>query len=356
MLILRSISGRKAGALLVAVVAVAGFAASAIRIPYRIAAKAVFVPAREYTLERTTGGHLVSSFRDNVRNAIDSYGVTQFARGDVVEFVLADSIADRAHVDEGDTLGWIVSNDENRKLLELQGELRVLEARLQDLETGRKPEEVTRAKEQWDLARQKLEIQKSLTERMRRLQGESLVSEQDYEVAANQLRVREIAVDVARADYLATRSGEKPESIELIRTRIGAVRDQIDQVEEKIGRFTLVSPASGEVILPRGGAESQTLLSIADTSRSVAIVPIRAEERSRLRVGQAVFYDGRRGRLDSIGGEVSLIDRHQAIQVTAVWPSDPEILPGSIRDVTVACEPVTLIEYALRAMGRGRGR
>ena len=63
-----------------------------IKVPYIIKSRALFMPASEFNLVRTADGNLISSFKDNVRGVVKSYGVTEFQRGDVVQFLLNPKI------------------------------------------------------------------------------------------------------------------------------------------------------------------------------------------------------------------------------------------------------------------------
>ena len=59
-----------------------------------------------------------------------SYGVTEFQRGDVVQFLLNPKMSNQKYVLAGDTIGWIVSNEEQRNLIQLKGELNIMKAEM----------------------------------------------------------------------------------------------------------------------------------------------------------------------------------------------------------------------------------
>lgn len=329
-------------------IAVATFAASFITIPYTIKAKAVFIPAAEFNLTRTLEGNLISTYKDNVKSAVKNYGITEFQRGDVVEFVLADAISDKTFIDKGDTIGWVYSNEEQRKLILLKGQLEILNAELEFFTTGQKPEDVQKAKEQWDLAQQELETQRKLMARSTTLFKDSVISQQEFEIEENRLRVKEIALKIAKANYASITTGEKPEQEKLINAQILAIKDQINQVSQRINYFTITSPLSGIIQLERGPGTGEKIISVGDTSSWVGMIPVQYKERKYIKTGNSIDYFGMKGHVVNLDNKISLIDSRQAFYITAVWPYQDDIFPGTIGEVIIQCEKISLFEYFIR--------
>ena len=334
----------------------ASYAAVVIQVPYTIKATALFLPAAEYSVSRTAGGDLVGSFRDNVDNLTRSYDVTPFQGGDVVRLTLAEGIFDGAPVRTGDPIAFITSNEDDRRLVELHGQLSVLRAELAYYTTGAKPPEVARAREEWMLARQQLAAQARLTERSRQLAAQSLLSQQDLDIEVDRLNLQEIAVRIAHQRYLSTTSGEKPEQAELIRAQIRATDEQIQQLTRRLQHLSVRSPLDGSVLLSRDPLDELTILRIVETSRSVALVPLSWSESRYVAPGQTVRYGGLRGAVTSVGNAVTVLSGRQAVYLTSVWTADPTIPAGTIANVVFRCKPVTLFEYAVRVVSRGNRR
>jgi multidrug resistance efflux pump len=141
-------------------------------------------------------------------------------------------------------IGTIYSNEEQRKLIQLRGQFDVLYAELEFYSAGEKPEDVEKASTRLQLAQQQLETQQRLMERSRSLYQDSLISEQQFELEANEFRLKEISKNVAKAQYRSAITGDKPERAGLIRTKIEVLKQQIEQLRARINYFTLVSPLS----------------------------------------------------------------------------------------------------------------
>lgn len=222
-----------------------------IKIPYTISSRAVFMPASEFNLVRTVEGNLISSFKDNLRGVVKSYGVTEFQRGDVVQFLLNPKMVNQKFVNAGDTIGWIISNEEQRNLIQLKGELGIMKAELDFYTTGQKPEDVQTAKEELELAKEQLDIQKKLLKRSALLFKDSVIPQQEYDIELNKLKVKEIEVGVAEARYLSITTGEKKEQSRLVAAKITNLELQIKQVSDRLAYFTFTTPMSGMILLQR---------------------------------------------------------------------------------------------------------
>jgi hypothetical protein len=59
-----------------------------VKVDYTIHSKGLVTPAHEWSLARTVDGNLISSLKDNIQDSVKTYNVTEFQRGDVVEFKL----------------------------------------------------------------------------------------------------------------------------------------------------------------------------------------------------------------------------------------------------------------------------
>jgi hypothetical protein len=235
----------------IAFIAILVVACFYIKVPYKIRSRALFMPASEFNLVRTLDGNLISSFKDNVRGVVKSYGVTEFQRGDVVQFLLNPKLLSQKYVNIGDTIGWIVSNEEQRNLIQLKGELNIMKAEFEFYTTGQKPEDIQTAKEQWELAKEQLDIQKKLLQRSTALFVDSVIPQQEYDIELNKLKVKEIEVGIAEARYMSITTGEKKEQGRLVSARIANLESQIKQVSDRLAYFTFTTPMSGMILLQR---------------------------------------------------------------------------------------------------------
>jgi hypothetical protein len=323
--------------------------------PYTVPTRGMVLAVNEWTLSRTSNGYLVSTLKDNKYGRLNSYSITEFQRGDVAEFVLNPKLYQNASIGKGDTLGVLYSNEEERRLLQLQDELQVAMASLQMYNTGRKPEQVLKAEEQVKLARQEFVIHQKLLERQRTLYQDSMIAVQDFELAENEFAVKQLQLNIAETQYQNVITGEKPEQIQMIRTKINLLKGQIAKVEDRLSRFTLIAPISGMEVKKKGKSLNEDiLLQIADTSAYVVVLPVDYSESSYLEPGQTVRFRVKsgppvEGEIIAIDNTIQLVDGRQAIFITALLEnSRVKLLPGTFLEATIVGEPVTPLQYFAR--------
>lgn len=325
-----------------------------VKVDYTIHTKGLVIPAHEWSLGRTIDGNLISSLKDNIQGSLKTYNVTEFQRGDVVEFKLNEALFNSRQVQQGDTIGTVYSNEEQRKLIQLQGQFDVLYAELKFYSAGEKPEDVAKAKTRLTLARQELETQKRLMERSRTLYRDSLISEQQYELEMNDLKLKEIGEDVAEAQYMSAITGDKPERAHLITTKIEVLKQQIDQARDRINYFTLISPITGMVVMNRASQNEELLINIIDTSAYVVLTPLDMLERNYVKQDLAVsmklrnFNENPTGKIVSIDNVTQVVDQRQAFFATVLFENQAAITPGLFTEILIQGEQVTPLEYASR--------
>lgn len=259
-----------------------------IKIPYKLKSKALVKPMYVWELTRTSQGNLVSKTMNNFSGVVESYSIAEFSRGDAVNFILSNKLKDGTYINKGDTIGILYSNEQQTKIVDLQGTLTILRAELEFFSTGVKPEDVTFIEEQLRLAKQELETQEILTNRSKALLADSVIAQQEYDIVFNELKIKELAVSIAEAQLLSVTTGDKPEQIKLIEAKIAATEKQLFQAQERLAYFTLKSPVSGEVIISKSFIETDVLLQIIDNSEYVGIAPIPSFAKEMLMVDSKV--------------------------------------------------------------------
>ena len=81
------------------------------KVPYSIKTSGKLVPAKEWILSKGSDGRLIESLFDHQKGVSESFSVTQFDRGDAVQFKLNDDLASNSTIVAGDTVGSIRSSD-----------------------------------------------------------------------------------------------------------------------------------------------------------------------------------------------------------------------------------------------------
>jgi len=333
-------------------------AATHIKINYQITSKAFFMPASEYNLIRTIEGNLITSLKDNISGVVKSYGITEFERGDVVQFIVSEDLIQKKQINAGDTIGWILSNEQQKILIQLKGELGVLKAELEFFTTGQKPEDIATAKEQWDLAKEQLDIQKKLLQRNALLFKDSVIPQQEYDIALNNLKVKEIELNIAEARYMSITTGEKKEQEKLIVAKIKNIESQITQVAARLAYFTFTSPIAGMLIEQRGSDTifGGNVISIGSSDKWVSLTPVQLRERAYIHVGDTMLCNESVGRIISMDNSVKIIDGKQAFYITTEWSNKNNILAGSIDEVSIKGGKITVADYFLRIFAPEPGK
>ncbi|GAB3038008.1 hypothetical protein GCM10027185_45530 [Spirosoma pulveris] len=327
-------------------------------LPYPVRTSSLVMPAREWTLSRVRNGNLISTLKDNRTGRLSAFSSSVFQRGYMANFQLNPTIYRRAYLNKGDTVASMYSNQDQERLAQLLGELEVQKAELQLVSSGRKAADVEEIIDQLALAKQELAAQNALTKRIEALYGDSLVSSQEYETAIHKRRMCELTVHANEAAYRSATTGSKPEQLQVIRSKINALQQQIQHMQNSLKELTLVAPVSGIILLKKSLAEptEEVLLSVADQSDYVLLLPVNFLERDYVQLNQDVeiAITGTTklafGRIIGIDNTVQLVDGRQAFFVTALINSkNLPLVPGMLVKTTIWCQSLTLKEHLIRA-------
>lgn len=329
---------------------------------FNINTTGVVLSSKEWTLARTIDGNLISSFKDNVLGSTNSFNVTEFSRGDVVEFRLNPNIGDREFIHKGDTIGTIYSNEEQRKLNQLHGELAVLESELLFSTTGRKPEDVLVASEKLKLATQDFETEKKLYERNLKLYEDSIISRQQFEIIANNYKLKEFQKQIADAEFHSATTGEKPEQELLIKSKIRLIKDQIDKMQERLDYFVITSPVDGMIMKNTNRFSDEILLKVLDNSKFVVIAPVNIQDRKYIKKGNGVILRSNlgdiigKGEIVSLDNIIQIVNSRQAFFTKSVLYETNDVILGELGDIEINTGEVNLSEYSKRMLNLSASR
>lgn len=346
-----------------AVILLGALALHLVEVPYAIRSRGLILPVEEWSLVRGSGGVLVQVHENHRNGVVSQYGVSEFQRGDVARYVFNETLLGSGIVNKGDTIAWVYTSDIHLELIALQGDLAYQQSVLDVYLSGERPEEISVAEGRIELARQELENQEMQTERIIQLYLEGVVAQQEYELALNELKVKQYALEIAMAQQQALMAGRKAEDLEVVRSRIAALELQIEQLKQHMDAFHLVSPVSGTVIRdrnPLAGNQPEPILRIADFSSLMVFLPVDYHESRYAEPGQAVHFRSgsglfsRKGHLVSIDNTVRLMNNRPKLFLGAVVEGDDSgmVLRNMMVEARVVCDTIPLREY-LRRMSRG---
>lgn len=130
-------------------------------------------------------------------------------------------------VKEGQVIVRLEDDEYRAQLMQAKGQLQALQARLEELQNGSRPEEIAVAKANLEVARADLQNNKVNLDRIRRLAEQGIFAKQNLDDA------------VARYDSQAARVASLEKTFDLV--KIGPRREQVDavrgQIEEAKGRM-----------------------------------------------------------------------------------------------------------------------
>jgi hypothetical protein len=334
-------------------------AASYVELSYSVRGRGVVMPLEEWGLYRGSGGSLVHIHENHLDGVVSEYGVSEIQRGDVARYVFDELLIKGGNINRGDTLARLITSDIQLKIIELEGDLSYQKSLLSSYLAGEKPEEIEVAENRIELARQELDNQKLLTNRVVILFEEDVVSRQEYELSLNDLKVKERALEIALSQYNALMAGRKQEDLQVIRSRVTSLESQIQQMKKHIDAFHLVSPVSGEVIRERNPLlenVEEVILRVADFSSYVVLIPVDYSEIAYLKEGQTVSIKSGSegvvitGELAAIDKTIRLISNRPKIFLTVLVNNDEEIafFRNMMVDVQVDCGKISFWEYLNR--------
>ena len=327
-------------------------------LPYTVQTSSLVMPVSEWTLSRAQNGNLISTLKDNRTGKLRAFSTSVFQRGQQANFQINPKVYRQSYLNKGDTVASMFSNQDHEQLMQLQGQLDVQKAELRVLSAGQKSADVEGIANQRALAKQELATQRLLTERTKSLYQDSLASLQEYEMAANQLQVRELNVRLMEANYKSATTGSSPEQIQVMRSRISSLQQQMKQVKNSLKDLTLTSPVSGTLLVKKTQVNptEEVLLCVGDNSAYALLLPVNYVERHYVQLSQEIEIaitgttQTAHGKIIDIDNAIQIVDGRQAFFVTALIEDNTlPIVPGMLVRTTIYCQSISLKNHLARS-------
>jgi HlyD family secretion protein len=157
-------------------------------------------------------------------------------------------------VDKGDKVkaGQVIvrlEDDEYRaQLQQARGQLAALEARLQELLRGSRPEEIAMAKANLEQAQAELENARVTLERTRQLVAEKVLSRQALDDAQARYDAQKARVASLERNYELVRIGPRQEQIDAVRGQVEQARGAVAFYETQLANTLIRAPISGTIL------------------------------------------------------------------------------------------------------------
>ncbi|KAA3615812.1 MAG: hypothetical protein D8M58_16630 [Calditrichaeota bacterium] len=323
------------------------------KIPYSIDSVAKILPAQQWVLSRGNDGEVLTSTVNHISGENNSYQLTSFERGESIILNLNPELNNGDVVSKGDTLGVIYSSSQQEYLLQLNGELRVLNASLKASMSGVKKTEVREAEHRLAVATSEVEKQTKIVNRLNELHKNEIISREEYQTAADELSILKKAVNVRQAELESSLSGEKDEEINMLNEKIKATENEISFLRREVDTQNLIiTPFGGRIDKP---FSNDTLLVLSNFDLGVAWIPVALEEAANIPANGKVSYDSPffatqlLGEVHMTQPVMQLIDGKQCITVLAtVNAISNDFVSGLLTPAKINCDPVSLPVYLKR--------
>lgn len=151
-------------------------------------------------------------------------------------------------VKQGEILVRLEDDEYQAQLQQARGQLASLEARLQELLNGSRPEEIAAAKANLEEARAQLDNARVTLERTRNLVREGVLSRQALDDAEARYNAQQARVAALERNYELVRIGPRPEQIASARGQVEQARGAVRFYETQLANTVIRAPVSGTIL------------------------------------------------------------------------------------------------------------
>ena len=320
-----------------------------IEYPQSVKGKGKLLPYKSWVLSKGTDGRLLTSLIDNSTGRNSEFTVTQFERGDAVQFKLNENVLNENIISMGDTIGFIISNEIEKDIQKLKGELETARASLKVQISSEKESVIEAEKNKLTFAKKQLDEQTKLFERKKKLFDRQLISQQEFEADEAKYELAKINISIAEERLRSVQSGAKEEEVDFATSKINAIEKEIDVLQKRFENNNITSPINGMI---SRSYSTDTLLIVNDTSKYVVLLPIEWNSFSKINVEQNVEISSVNiseigtGKINSIDNTIVNISGREFVLATALsFTKYKEIVPGLIVDYEIDCGTTTSAKY-----------
>ncbi len=303
--------------------------------------------ARKWFLIRGNDGILISAIKDNLKGVNHDYKVHQFERGESANVSLREDLYSGKFVLSGDTAGIVYASSINADYIESRGKLNVAKAELAASMTGDKKSVINQYEKQLELAKTELSKQQRIVERLQKLYDKRFISEEEFQIASDELRILELAAASKEAELTAISSGEKQQEIARLKTYIRSIEDELKNIEKEQSGLIITAPFSGYVERSFG---SDTLLILAEADRFLITFPVPVDDYSLIDKNSTIEIITGKGVMNAeiieISNFIHQINGKDNLLVHAfLTTKNTLIYPGMMTEITIKGRDMNLLPY-----------
>lgn len=323
-----------------------------IKISYNIFVRGKILPVNEWIIYKGTDGRLTSQLINYKTGLNQSYDVTLFDRGDAMQFQFNSSLISGSSIRKNDTIAVIYSNENERQIENLKGEIITAKASLSLNITGEKVAVIDQETKNLDYATKQAEEQKKILDRISMLFNKGLASQEEYEIAKGTYDLYLINVSISKARLKSVETGAKPEQVGFIKAQIISLENELAILQKRFKGFTLTSPINGIV---NRKTNSDTLMIISDVSEFVVMSPVKVKDKRFIQdsANVDIHTNGTKQDVKSfvyeIGNHVELVNGIQIVTVTSfIEGKSDQLIPSLIVDCYIETGKLSPLEYLVR--------
>lgn len=327
-----------------------------IKIDYKIKVQGKLLPAKEWIIYKGTDGRLTSLLTDYKTGINQSYNVTLFDRGDAMKFAFSPQLHSGASIELKDTIAMVYSNEIERQIENLKGQIISAKASLSLNLTGEKESIINQEKNNLAYAIKQSEEQKKILDRISALYEKELASKEEYEIAKGTDDLNEINISISRSRLQSVETGSKQEQVGLIKSQITALEKELAILKKRFDSFLLLSPITGIV---NRKTNSDTLLVILDTTEFVLITPIKIQDKKFITSTQQVeiYFEKKKQNVNcsiiELDNKAQLLNGFQVITATSYIDGKTEnLIPGLLVECYINTGGLTPLQYVERIWQR----
>ena len=243
-------------------------------------------------------------------------------------------------VSAGDLLAVVDPTAAELALKQAERRVDVVQAQLDLLLAGARPEDLTQAETNLDQARQSLDLARKSYERINSLYQSGSVTTSELDRARTELEQSQSRVEAARAQLAKLQAFARPQEIRSARAQVGEAQAAVESQRARVADTRIEAPRDGTVTTRiREAGEYVTpgapLLTIADLARVRLTIYVAEPDLSRIVLGDdaAVSIDGRPG--ESFTGRVTRI------------ADEAEFTPKNVQTAEARAKLVYAVEISL---------
>ncbi len=326
-----------------------------VTIPYSLNSIGKVFPHQEWRLMQDASGNITTTLADNKTGVRQLLQAFQFERGDLVSMELSFNDSSE-QIFAGDTLLKIKTIIFQDRIQQLTNQLLVEQALLKSALVGDKVAVISGARKQLESAQKALILHEKNYLTNKRLLDEGLISELEFRAFENAWELAKVDISIAEKALEDVNTGVKAEDVEVQRSNITSLNNQIAFLENQLTKYVVMAPFNGirvPVMMP------EEMLVLYNTDEYILQIPIKAEDIQFIGECKDISVTDIRTKriyeanLLEVGSKVEIIGGRQVVFVIAsvTLPANAvSISTGMAITCEISCQRINQREYIRRIL------